>query len=87
MLRLILLRFIKLVISSRFYNTFILRALFLFLILGGSSYIKDLSIYNSFFRGVIFTTYEVAFKKKFLKGFHVTGDYSLLLSKGINILV
>ena len=85
--RLILLRFIKLVISSRPYDTFTLRALFLFLILGGSSHIKDLLTYDSFFGGVIFTTYEVAFEKKFLEGFHVTGDYSILSPKGINILV
>ena len=76
--RLILLHFIKLVISSRPYGTFTLRILFLLLTLGGSPHIKDLLTYNSFFERVICASYEVAFEKKFLMDFHVTGDYSLL---------
>ena len=76
--RLVLLHFAKSLNSSRPYGTFTLRVLVLFLTLGGSPHIKDLSTCDSFFGGVMFTRYEVAFEKKFLEVFHVTGDYSLL---------
>ena len=85
--RLVLLHFAKSLNSSRPYGTFTLRVLFLFLTLGGSLHIKDLPTCDSFFGGVIFTTYEGAFEKKFSKVFHVTGDYSLFLLKGLRIIV